>query len=661
MRCRLRFWLIATACNAALNLAPSGPVAKSAEPAVAVEKRVAEKRVNRLSGETSPYLLLHAHNPVEWYPWGEEALARAKREKKPIFLSIGYSSCYWCHVMERESFQDDEIAALLNKHFVCIKVDREERPDIDEVYMRAVEIYLQLAGSGQGGGWPLTVFLTPDARPLLGATYFPPRDRQGQTGLLTVVRRVHEAWTAEPAKWQKTADRLAEFVQDSLRQRPSLGLVKVDAELLDEVQAALAAEYDSQHGGFGFSAANPRKPKFPEPSNLFFLLQRANDGNAQAGKMLHETLAKMASGGIRDHVGGGFHRYSTDRAWRIPHFEKMLYDNGQLASLYARAYQLEPRDLYKQVVEEILEFVSRELSSAGGGFYSALDAETDGREGEYYVWDAPQIKQLLTATEFGDVARLYGVGGEPNFERRYVLLIDKAPDDKPAALDPQRAERLKTIESARAKLLAARSARPRPLTDTKILTGWNGLMMRGYADAGRILGQPRYTERARRAAEFVLGSMCDDHGRLYRCFAKGQAKLPAFLDDYALFIDGLLALHEATGERRWLRAADQLTKHQIELFWDERAGGFFYTSREHEQLFARSKIPTDGALPSGNSISASNLIYLARELPHPDYLARAEKTIDSVAPLLKQSPTAAPRMATALDELLRLKAAGSKK
>ncbi len=654
-----------TLCVALLVGVPS-----HARPAAAAEPKrpAADKpaKANRLAKETSPYLLLHAHNPVDWYPWGEEALEKAKREKKPIFLSVGYSSCYWCHVMERESFMDDEIAALLNKHFVCIKVDREERPDIDEVYMRALNVYLQLAGAGGGGGWPMSMFLTPDAKPLFGGTYFPPRDTDDHTGFFTIVTKVHEAWADDPDKWQESADQLAAYVKESLAQRPVLGLVKLDAKLLDEVQAALAEQYDEKYGGFGFVAAQPRRPKFPEPANLRFLLARAHgmdalgNMNDDAQKMLMGTVSAISRGGIRDHLGGGFHRYSTDRYWRVPHFEKMLYDNGQLAAVLAQAYELEPREDFKQAAAELLEFVAREMTDASGGFYAAIDAETDGHEGFYYVWQREELEKLLTEEEFSLAAAIYGFAGEPNFEGRYIPLLARPLAATAKGRKVSEADLQRQLAPIRAKLLTARQQRKRPLTDTKILSGWNGLMIRGYADAGRVWKNPDYLAAAIKAADFVSQKLRTADGRLLRSYAGGTAKLPGYLDDYAFFIDGLVALHQATGDRKWLAAAGQLMDQQIELFWDDRAGGFFFTSTEHEELIARSKIPTDGATPSGNSVSAANLIYLAGALDKPAYLDRAEKTISAVAGLMQDSPLVAPQMAAALSEYLEVRKAPKK-
>jgi uncharacterized protein YyaL (SSP411 family) len=612
---------------------------------------------NRLAKETSPYLLLHAHNPVDWYPWGPEALERAQREKKLIFLSIGYSSCYWCHVMERESFMNSEIAKKLNENFVCIKVDREERPDIDEIYMQALHAYLQLVGSKQGGGWPLSMFLTPDGKPLMGGTYFPPHDKDGMLGFSTVLDRVTEAWQADPAKWQKTGDALANYVNESLKQQPILRVVKLDERLFGGVTDALAAQFDAEYGGFGFNPDNPKQAKFPEPPNLRLLLETVRRGRAgkvdqaqadAATRMLSLTLSKVAEGGIRDHIGGGFHRYSTDRYWRVPHFEKMLYDNGQLLRVYALAYEQDPREEYRLAAEEIVAFVNRELRDAGGAYYSALDAETEGREGHYYVWERREVEQVLTPGEFEFVASIYGFDGEPNFDGQYIPLLKLPLAEIANSRGLSERELDDKLKPIRQKLLDARSKRQRPLTDTKILTGWNGLMIAGLAEAGRVLKQPQYTEAAAKAADFLLTNLQDAEGQLLRAYAGGEAKIPGYLDDYAFLIDGLLALHRTSGQQKWLDAAARLMDQQIELFADQQTGGFFYTSGRHEELFARSKVQLDGVTPAGNSVSAANLLYLAGVLKKPEYAEFAHGCLRTTSPLLDEHPAAVPQLAVAL-------------
>jgi uncharacterized protein len=635
----------------AIVLAPFGALLRGDDTAKSPEAKTAPKHTNRLAKETSPYLLLHAHNPVDWYPWGDEALAKARKERKLIFLSVGYSSCYWCHVMERQSFMDEEVAAKLNENFVCIKVDREERPDVDEIYMQALHIYLQLVGSKQGGGWPLSMFLTPDAKPLMGGTYFPPRDKDGMLGFMTVLDRVLEAWNSEPEKWQKTGDSLANYVAESLRQRPMLRVVKLDQSLVDSVLRSIATQFDTVYGGFGFDESNPRLSKFPEPPNLRFLIDYAhrNKGSA-AAKMLDLTLAKISQGGIRDHVGGGFHRYSTDRYWHVPHFEKMLYDNAQLVTVYSRAYELSPRSVYNRVVGETIEFVNREMTDEHGAFYSALDAETNSEEGRYYVWQREELEKALTPEEFSLWADAYGVTDGPNFEERSIPLLDTSLAElaKKRGLTEDQLDA--SLQPIRQKLLAERLHRPRPLTDTKILTGWNGLMIRSLADAGRVFKNESYTAAAAKAADFLLANLRDGQGNLLRTYAAGQAKIPAYLDDYAFLVDGLIALHQASGDDRWLKAAAELTEHQLKLFWDERVGGFFFTSTLHEQLIARSKLPTDTVTPSGNSVSASNLLYLATVLNKPEYIDRTEECIQAAGPLLDEHASAVPQLAVALSQ-----------
>jgi uncharacterized protein YyaL (SSP411 family) len=613
---------------------------------------------------------MHAHNPVDWYPWGEEALAKAKAEDKPIFLSIGYSSCYWCHVMERESFMDAEIAAFLNEHFVCIKVDREERPDVDNVYMAAV----QLMPPGRGG-WPLSVFLTPDGKPFFGGTYFPPKRNQNSPGFLEVITTLDDFWKNKRADATTLADKVAEGVGQYLEHQQEGELPAIDASFAAKTHAALTENFDPHCGGFGYSEVNPRQPKFPEPANLMFLLGRAETGDEQALAMLETTLDKMARGGIYDHLGGGFHRYSTDRFWWIPHFEKMLYDNGQLVSIYAEAHALTGNEAYADVARGIAEFVLREMTDPEGGFYSALDAETDAEEGKFYVWTDAELQEALTPEELELVrgtlvwnsaaalatldeairpqaAQVLGAGDEPIFEGKHVLLLARPLAQ--LAIDLKTTPEALAAELApiRQKLLDVRSQRERPLTDTKVLTAWNGLMIRGLADAGRILKEERYVAAAARAADFVLARLRTDDGRLLRSYAAGQAKLNAYLDDYTFLVGGLIALHRATGDARWLDAAGQLTEKQFEHYWDDAQGGFYFTSHDHEQLIARGKDPVDSALPAGNTVAVENLIYLSDALGKPEYRERATHAARTALPLLERAPTAAPRLVAAIQPLV---------
>jgi len=623
------------------------------------------KHTNRLAKETSPYLLQHAHNPVDWHPWGEEALAKAKKDGKLIFLSIGYSSCHWCHVMERESFMDEEIAKFMNEHFVCIKVDREERPDVDSIYMTSLYTYNRLAETRAGGGWPLSMFLTPDGEPFFGGTYFPARDgdRGAATGFLTIIQRVHQVWKEKPDNIKDDAKVIVKYTKAELEGARKAVLTEINEALYLGVLPELAGQFDEQHGGFGYVEEQPQRPKFPEPSNLVYLIdivRRYGDSpNAErktqaetARKMLVATLEKMSLGGIRDHLGGGFHRYSTDRFWRIPHFEKMLYDNGQLASVYAQAFELTQRTDFERVCRELCDFVLREMTDKTGGFYAAIDADSEHEEGKFYRWEKDEFLKLLSAEEVELFSKVYGLTEEPNFEEKfYVPQLARPLKEIAAGMKTTEAELEKQLVPIRAKLLAARSKRVRPLTDTKILTADNGLMIGGLADAGRILKEPRYIAAAEKAAAFVLANLRTKEGRLLRTHSGGQAKLNAYLNDYAYLADGLIRLHRASGDKKWLAAADEITARQLEFFADE-AGGFFFTSKDHETLFARAKDPVDGASPAGSSISALNLLTLARELEKPDYVKHARGTIESVAAILESSPTATPLMATAVPRLL---------
>jgi uncharacterized protein YyaL (SSP411 family) len=627
------------------------------------------QHTNRLAKETSPYLLQHAHNPVDWHPWGEEALAKAKKEGKPIFLSIGYSSCHWCHVMERESFMDEEIAKFMNEHFVCIKVDREERPDVDAIYMTSLYTYNRLAETGAGGGWPLSMFLTPDGEPFFGGTYFPARDgdRGARAGFLTIIQRVQQIWKEKPDTIKDDAKVIVKYTKAELEGARKAVLTEINEALYLGVLPELADQFDEKHGGFGYVEAQPQRPKFPEPSNLVYLLDFARrygdsedaERKAEADKartMVAATLEKMSLCGIRDHLGGGFHRYSTDRFWRIPHFEKMLYDNGQLASVYAAGYELTKREDFERVCRELCDFVLREMTDKTGGFYAAIDADSEDEEGKFYRWEKEEVLKLLSADEADLFSKVYGLTEEPNFEEKfYVPQLARALAEMAEGMKTSETELEKRLAPIRAKLLAARSKRVRPLTDTKILTADNGLMIGGLADAGRILKEPRYVAAAEKAATFVLANLRTKEGRLLRTYSGGQAKLNAYLNDYAYLADGLIRLHRATGEKKWLTAADEITAKQIEFFADEAGGGFYFTSKDHETLFARAKDPVDGATPAGSSVAALNLLALARELDKPEYIKQARGTVESVTAILEASPTAVPLMATAVPKLLDAK------
>jgi uncharacterized protein YyaL (SSP411 family) len=621
------------------------------------------KPVNRLARETSPYLLMHAHNPVDWYPWGPEAFARAKKEDKPIFLSIGYSSCYWCHVMERQSFQNEEIAKLMNAWFVCVKVDREERPDVDALYM------LALNAQGSRGGWPLSMFLTPDGKPIGGGTYWPPDDREvdgeKRYGFKTILQFVHNDWT-DPDKrkeLEKHADHLADAV-NTLLERNTLRLVAVplNRELVAEVVSAVKEEYDPIHGGFGASTRQWRGPKFPTPPLAELLLTEAlRTGDKAVLKIVTHTLDRMAAGGLYDHLGGGFHRYTVDREWTIPHFEKMLYDNAQLVSLYSRAYAATKDPAYRRVVEETLAFVAREMTSPEGAFYSALDAESDHEEGKFYIWTAAEIDAALPRADAELFKKVYGVDRGPNFEgKANVLLLPKPLAAVASELKLTEEQLLARLRPIQQKLFDVRAKRTRPFLDTKIITSWNGLMIAGYADAAVALQNPAYAEAGERAAAFLLGHLRTKEGRLLRTYAgqpdgKPEAKLNAYLEDYALLVHGLLSLHDATGKKKWLDEAVALTETMITHHHDQARGGFFFTSHDHEKLFARAKDQYDGSTPSGNSIAALNFVRLARKTGAERYRKLAEETIKAFTAALKNNPAGSTAMARALTLWLDLK------
>ena len=623
------------------------------------EKNHAEKKhTNALAKETSPYLLMHAHNPVNWYGWNEESLALAEKENKVIFLSVGYSSCHWCHVMERESFMDEEIAKFLNDNFICIKVDREERPDVDAIYMESLQVFNRMTGSNRGGGWPLSMFLTPEAKPFFGGTYFPARDgdRGVGRGFFTIVKLINKSWGAKEEKIKKDSDVLADATRRSLTVGEPVANRQLKKNWSTMAVNGLKDSFDKQYGGFRYSIQNPKIPKFPEPSNLLFLAEqyRVDKQRNDILNLLDTTCRRMMMGGLQDHLGGGFHRYSVDRYWAIPHFEKMLYDNGQLATVYSEVFELTGDKHYKRVVDEMLEFVNRELKDEGGAFYSALDAESEGEEGKFYRWEIEEAKKILDEKEFDLFAKVYGLDQPPNFEKKYYapqLNRDWKKTSNAVGIDVD--DLVKQLGPIRKKLLDAREKRPRPITDTKILTSWNGLMIRGFADAGRVFKNDEYIASAQKASQFILDKMVDSEGRLVRTYTDGQAKLNAYVEDYACFVDGLLAIHRATGQQKWLDEAVRIQAKQDELFWDDQTGGYFYTSSDHEKLLARAKKPTDGAMPSGNSVAAGNLLYLAETLKNEKYRERATKTALAASTIIEQFPIAAPRMLITIERLLK--------
>ena len=622
-------------------------------------------KANRLAKETSPYLLMHAHNPVDWYAWGPEAFEKARKEGKLIFLSVGYSSCYWCHVMERKVFMNEAIAKTMNDNFVCIKVDREERPDVDDIYMTALQVYYQAIGAQSGGGWPLSMFITPDGKPVAGGTYFPPEDSDKSMGFPSILGRLNDLWKGKREQLEGNADILANETRRVMRPKLSLKPVEVNDKLVAKSFEAVANSFDPDFGGVDFQSKRPDGPKFPTPTKLLFVQEMLkHKPDADTSELLDLTLMQMACGGIRDHLGGGFHRYSVDRKWLVPHFEKMLYDQAQLADVYVNAFVATKKPLYKQVAEEILAFVEREMTSNEGGFYSALDAETNGIEGESYVWEAREIDNVLGATA-ADFKEAYHVKDLPDFEHGNVLRL--SPKAMPG-LGRQFGRRLyDCFELDREKLLAVRNERKQPLRDEKILASWNGLMIGAFARAGAVLDAHRavnqtsvdgtlngykFAAKAERAADFLLSNMRDLEGRLLRTHTAGQAKLNAYLDDYAFVIDGLLALHDATDDAKWLKAAKQLQDDQLQMFRDETGGGFFFTSHHHEELLARTKNCYDGVLPAGNSVSARNLIKLAKLTGEQRYLDEARTIVELFASNLEQAPRSLTVLALAVSELL---------
>ncbi len=594
-----------------------------------------ERYTNRLIHEASLYLRQHARNPVDWYPWGEEAFERARREDKPILLSIGYSACHWCHVMERESFENEEIARVMNEHFVNIKVDREERPDLDAIYMSAVQ-----AMTGQGG-WPLTVFLTPEGIPFYGGTYFPPVDRHGLPAFPRVLRAVAEAYRTRRQEIEKVGREVLDHLRAMNAWRSSDR--DVTPELLEAAYRALTEQFDATYGGFG------RAPKFPAPMVLEFLLRMyLRTGEADALKMVDHTLTRMARGGIYDHLGGGFHRYATDAQWLIPHFEKMLYDNALLAHAYLAAYHLTRNPLYREVVEETLHYVLREMTDPQGGFYATQDAESEGEEGRFYLWTPEEIRAVLGEREGEIVCRYFGVTEWGNFEGKNVLSVPRDPEVI-ARLEGLTVSELEAIvRRARRALWENREQRAKPARDEKILAAWNGLMLRSLARAAVVLERGEFYHAARRNAEFLLTVLRRD-GALWHMFADGVAKIPAYQDDYACVIDGLLALYEADFDPRWFRGALALTDAMLERFWDTERGGLFYTSAEHTDVLVRVKEAFDHATPSGNAVAAEVFLRLYHFTGEATYWERAQAILRLFADPMRHHPYGFGRLLCALD------------
>ena len=593
---------------------------------------------NHLIHETSPYLLQHAHNPVDWYPWGEEAFAKARAENKPVLLSIGYSACHWCHVMAHESFEDEEIARLMNENFVNIKVDREERPDLDQIYMNAVQMMTH------HGGWPMTVFLTPEGVPFYGGTYFPPQDRYNIPGFPRVLIGVAEAYNQRREDITETGtsllNELRRLSQSAASDSP------IENELLDAAYAGIVRSFDSTNGGFGGA------PKFPPAMTLEFLLRTyARSGNTDTLQIVNLTCRKMAEGGIYDQLGGGFHRYSTDARWLVPHFEKMLYDNALLSRLYLHHFQVTQSAASRETVEGVLDYVLREMTDAQGGFYSTQDADSEGHEGKFFVWDITDIRSALGETAAALFCDYYNVTEKGNFEGKNILNVTRTLEDVAVSNNVTVEQLAESLANSRRILFELREKRVKPDRDEKIITAWNGLMLASFAEAGVILERADYTDAARRNAEFVLSNLRRE-GLLLRTYKDAQAKFNAYLEDYAFFIEGLVTLYETTGEFRWLNEALTLTDRMIGEFWDDENGGFYFTGNSHENLIVRSKDYFDNATPSGNSVAAGVLLRLSILSGKDQYRNVAIAVFREAAESARRYPSGFGYLLSAIDFLL---------
>jgi len=580
------------------------------------------RETNRLIHEKSPYLLQHAHNPVDWYPWGKEAFEKAKLEDKPIFLSIGYSTCHWCHVMERESFEDEEVAKVLNDYYVAIKVDREERPDIDSIYMSVCQ-----AITGQGG-WPLTIIMTPDKKPFFAGTYFPKSGKYGYPGLAELLLKIKDAWDTERNRLVETGSNITEAIKNSPRR---IGGEKLGQETADRALRGFRNSFDEVYGGFGGA------PKFPTPHNLYFLLRYWKAaGNETALIMAEKTLESMYKGGLFDHIGFGFSRYSTDGKWLVPHFEKMLYDNALLAYAYTEAYQATGKDIYKDIARKVFIYVLRDMTSAGGGFYSAEDADSEGEEGKFYLWRPEEVKEAAGEEDGKFFCDWYGIKPAGNFEGRSIPnLIGR--DLEILYKDKALAGRLDGI---REKLFMYREKRIRPHRDDKILTSWNGLMIAALALGGRAFCSDEYIEAAEAAYGFIQRNLVRSDGRLLARYRDGESAFPAYLDDYAFLVWGLIELYQATFKTNYLKRALELNRDMIALFWDEKEGGLFLYGEDSEQLIMRPKEVYDGALPSGNSVALYNMLRLSRMTGDTQIEERARQVMENFGGEVGHNPTA---------------------
>src|SRR5574337_428087 len=604
-----------------------------------IDKETLPRHTNRLIHETSPYLLQHAHNPVDWYPWKEGALRRARDENRPILLSIGYSTCHWCHVMAHESFESEAIADLMNQHFVCIKVDREERPDLDQIYMAAT-----LALNRGQGGWPMTVFLTPDLQPFFAGTYFPPRDGLGRPGFPTILKRIAQFWREQPDALRTQSDEITERLREA--HRPPAPLPVGPSEIAAAV-AHFAATFDPAFGGF--SAA----PKFPPATALSLLLRHhRRTGDAHALHMVRTTLDALARGGIYDQIGSGFARYSTDERWLVPHFEKMLYDNALLSRTYLEAFQVTADPFYRRIATELLDYILREMTAPEGGFYSATDADSEGVEGKFYVWTPAEIEAILGKEEARRFCAYYDITVSGNWEGKSIPNIRRTAAQVATKLGISVEELAASLDQARPKVYETRRKRVPPGLDDKILTAWNGMMISAMAEGYRILGEKDYFDAAVRVADFLLSTLLSSDGRLLRTYRAGTAHLHAYLEDYAYLCEGLIDLYEAGGAAQYLYAAVSISEWLLADFADEESGAFYTTSRDHEALSLRHPEGTDGAIPSGNAVAASALTRLSFHLDREEWRRAAERAISAYGKQIAGYPHAFAKSLAVVDLLL---------
>jgi len=608
-----------------------------------INDKNAIKHKNRLANEKSPYLLQHAHNPVDWYPWGPEAFEKARKEDKPIFLSIGYSTCHWCHVMAHESFEDPETARLMNEVFVSIKVDREERPDIDNVYMTVCQMMTRR------GGWPLTIIMTPDKKPFFAGTYIPKRGRFGQLGMIELTKRIGNLWKNRRNEILESADEITGLLRQTSKSAPG---IELDGSILKVAYRELKGGFDNSYGGF------ERAPKFPAPHNMLFLLRRwKRTADPKALEMVEKTLKNMRRGGIYDHVGFGFHRYSTDREWLLPHFEKMLYDQAMISMAYIEAYQATGKEEYKKTAEEIFEYVMRDMTSPEGGFYSAEDADSEGEEGKFYVWDYDEIFRILGKDEARLFVKAYNIRKNGNFHDeatrgstgKNIPHIRKSISKMAEEMKMSPEILRKRVENSRKNLFAYREKRVHPHKDDKILTDWNGLMIASLAKGARVFNEPKYQVAADKALNFILKKMRKTDGRLLHRYRDGEASIPAYVDDYAFLVWGLLEMYETTFDVKYLKLAIELNKDQIERFWDEKNGGFYFSADDSENLLVRQKKSFDGAIPSGNSVAMMNMLKLARITGNPDLEDKAAKIGSAFHRDVNRVPSAHSSLLSAVD------------